>query len=252
MKANLKLFLKYPQQTLAVRNLGYNLDILFHDSHVAIFPDIGIVFNRIKKSGNTTVSAFFTEISEKPHERDFKKFKTKIIKPNSSTPKELRNLPSLYSVVVVRNPFSRILSGFLQKVSSGSNLKYREFGGFGKMTVEGFNEFLVSLENGKLHKNRHFWPQVDLLYQPIERFDYIAKLEYLVNDIRNILSEVGKDPMLANSLVQPHRVEAGTAKITSASTKLNNYYDEHSTEVVRRIYAADFLAFNYPMTLDPK
>lgn len=232
--------------------LGYDTQILLHPDHVAVFPGLGIVYNRIKKSGNTTVSAFLFEAANEFNFSAEAGFKKKFLTPLQMTWKEIWALQHMRSIVVVRDPFSRVLSGFLQKVARGSrgthrDQKYAEFPGFGDATPEGFLAFLLGLENGLIHRNRHFWPQSSLLFQRLDRFDHVIKLETLVGDMTNLLNAIGMDPNLAMRLSEPHRVdvEGGGTKITRATNKMSAYYDVQSRELVRRLYLRDFEAFGY-------
>lgn len=236
----------HPFKAMILRRHRYNYSILFHPSHVAVFPDLNICYNRIKKSGNTTVSAFLSDLAANFQSESTKGFKEALVKPGSMPIRQLKHLPSYYSFVVVRDPYSRVLSAFLQKVAHGRSRKYAYCGGFGNSTPEGFHAFLTFLDKGGLYRDRHFWPQSDLLYQPVEDYSRVARLENLVADMRIILTETGQDPALAELLARPHKVEAGTTKITSASSKLAAYYDPNSVALVRRLYAADFEMFDYP------
>lgn len=242
----LKKRLKYFPSVWALRNGPYNVDILLHGSHVVIYPEINVCFNRIKKSGNTTISAFLTDISNNFAKETDKGFKKTLTKPRNLSPKELQNLSSLYSLVVVRDPFSRALSAFLQKVAPGTAQQYSFCAGFGNATAQGFMDFLIFLDKGGLYKDRHFWPQTDLLYQPLDHFNHVARLETLVADMRTFLTAIGQDPEHAERLARPHKVEAGTSKITAASSKLEQYYTEPAVALVRKLYARDFELLGYP------
>jgi len=246
MLSRLKKRIAYLKSAIALRKTPYNVDVLLHGSHVAIYPKLNICFNRIKKSGNTSISAFLEELSNNFEKEIDKGFKSSLVKPKNMKPSDLSSLSTYYSFVVVRDPFSRVLSGFLNKVAPGKSKKYSDFLGFGDPTAEGFMKFLTFLDKGGLHKNRHFWPQTELLYQPLDHFNHVAKLETLVNDMRIILAATGQDPEHAERLARPHKVEAGTAKITSASSKLEEYYTEPAVALVRKLYARDFELLGYP------
>lgn len=198
------------------------------------------------------VSAFLKELSTDFKVEAEKKFKKSLLKPKSMKTADLLKLASYYSFAVVRDPYSRALSGFLNKVASGKNSReFGNFAGFGNSTQTGFLEFLTYLDAGALYKDRHFWPQSELLFQPVEHFSYIAKLETLVQDMKTILSEIGHDPAYADVLARPHKVEAGSSKITSANSKMAHYYSLTSVELVRKLYAKDFEQFDYPMFPGP-
>ncbi len=239
-----KIFKKV-RWALKVWNTGYNPDILFHGDHVAVYPELGLVFNRIKKSGNTTVSAFLADLSNDFSYEVEKGFKEKLLKPKKMRIFDIRKIKTLKSLVVVRNPYSRALSGFLDKLSRGTSSTYQGFSGFGNDTPEGFLAFLQFLKNGNMHLNRHFWPQEELLFQPVERFDYVIKLENIEVGMQKLLEDIGKDPAYAAALKSPHKVEAGGRKITSASRRLQQYFTPAAIILVQEIYAKDFRTFDY-------
>lgn len=239
-----------PRRAYLLRGNGYDFDIVFRGSHLAIFPELKLCFNRIKKSGNTTISAFLSELSTSFNSESESGFKRTLQKPRSMSLSQLKLMPSYYSLVVVRDPYSRALSAFLQKVAHGRSPQYDYCAGFGIATSEGFLAFMKFLDDGGLYRDRHFWPQANLLYQPLEKYSRVARLEHLVDDMRAVLSDIGQEPALADVLTRPHKVEAGTSKITSASSKLNMYYTKHSAALVRKLYARDFQMFNYPTNVE--
>lgn len=246
----LKPFYKYPRKAFALRNSPYDIRILFRGSHVAIYPELNICFNRIKKSGNTTVSAFLNDLANGFHTNSMNGFKDELLKPRDMTIEQLSTLSTYYSFVVVRNPYSRILSAFLDKVAGAKSDKYAYCAGFGQSDADGFSAFVRFLSGGGVRRDRHFWPQSDLLFQPVSHFNSIAKLENLVEDMRAVLVSTGHDPAHADKLAQPHSVEAGTAKITGAGSKLAHYFTDRSVELVSQIYAADFRQFGYSVAPD--
>ena len=112
-------------------------------------------------------------------------------------------------------------------------------------STTGSLEFLTSLDQSKLYENRHFWPQADLLYQPIENFNYVAKLENLVDDMREILIDTGQCSTHAEKLARLHKVEVGKETITSASSLASEYHNNETIKLTQRIYARDFEVFGY-------
>lgn len=244
----LKPYYKHPLKSLALCRSDYNTRVLLRGSHVAVYPNLNICFNRIKKSGNTTVSAFLNDLSGGFQKASESGFKERLLTPREMTIEQLASLHCYYSFVVVRDPYSRTLSAFLDKVASGRSEKFAFCGGFGQNNAEGFSAYLDFLSGGGWRWDRHFWPQRDLLFQPVSHFNAIAKLESLVEDMREILAATGQFPTHADRLIKPHSVEAGTKKITDATKRLGHYYTDHSIALVSRIYASDFKLFGYVKT----
>ena len=223
---------------------------------VAAFPDLGLVFNRVKKAGNTTVLSFLWSISASSSmggassTRDIKK---SVLTPMRASYHQAESMRNYTRVAVVRNPYDRVLSAFLNKVAPGDLYEesrkrhFKVVPGWGMESPEGFTRFVDFLGAGGLYHNRHWWPQRDLLILPPDKFDVIGKLETLPDDMARVLQLIGRDPLLARSLAKPHPLEASQPyKITGATKKRAEFYSPEVASVVRNLYASDFEAFGYP------
>ncbi|MEM6972993.1 MAG: sulfotransferase family protein [Pseudomonadota bacterium] len=235
-----KLFLR----ALCLRR-GYRAKVVISNEHLCLFPRLGILLNRVKKSGNTTAAAFLNDLSHGNAASAGEGFKADLLTPPKMPYSTLLELDRFYSVAVVRNPFARALSTFRNKLEGGLGRRYGAMPGHGVAGPEGFRAFLRFLEEGGIDANRHFWRQVDLLFQPVGRFSRIARLETLSEDFAAMLDERGLDPGPAATLTAPHAVEQGAGKLTGAASKLQVYYDDECTAIVARLYRADFEAFHY-------
>ncbi|PVB62407.1 sulfotransferase family protein [Labrenzia sp. 011] len=213
---------------------------------VAIFPEIRVCFNRIKKSGNTSVCAVFSEISGYPEAANTIEMKRRISTPHSLRLSELRDLRNYHSFLVTRDPYTRALSAFLDKVGSGKDALFQKVPGFGDESREGFAKFVDFLGSGGISFDRHFWPQTDLLYQPVHNFSYVAKLENLSHDLPDFLQKIGVSVPTHLQLDRPHNLEKSEpGKVTSAQSRLSRYYNDTLYRDVEKIYRADFDEFNY-------
>lgn len=206
-----------------------------------VYPEAGLVYNRIKKSGSTSIRLFLNDaVSGKegvvPH---------RVIGPMELSAETLRNLRGFYIFTIFRNPYARCLSGFLEKM--GSRKKgYESFPGFGDPTPDGFRSFVDYLERGGLRANRHWWPQVDLLFWPPERFDHIGQLENLENEMRHVLGERGIALPDSLNLTAPHPVEQQRrAKVTRATSKVEAFFTHDLYDRVFSLYQRDFLVGGY-------
>jgi hypothetical protein len=87
----------------------------------------------------------------------------------------------------------------------------------------------------------HWAPQADILCLPLERFDFIGRVETLDRDLGHILQHLYG--------VEPGRpaVRAGTN--TGASDRLDEAYGREERQIVNRLYADDFERFGYDRRL---
>lgn len=223
---------------------------------VAAFPELRVVFNRIKKSGNSTVTAFLAELSAEETGRRFisvRDVTKSALSPVRCSWREAQEMRGYIYFTVVRNPYDRVLSAFLNKVALGEKgidsrkPRFRAVPGWGQATPEGFAKFVAFLDNGGLLHDRHWWPQRELLIIPPERFDLVGRLETLPEDMARLLTMTGRDPERARALEKPHPLEASQPlKITGATAKRAQFYSPELEEVVQRLYARDFSSFGYP------
>jgi len=214
---------------------------------IAIFPRLRLVYNRIKKSGNTTVVAFLSDLEDASVVHGTASaYKTATLRPLDLDALQMLRARCYTTSTFVRNPFARVLSAFRQKVANGEHDRHRDVPGFGRDDPEGFSEFLGWLDADGLHQNRHWWPQTDLLMLPAARFDHVGKLENIVADMRDLLELIGADPGKADRLEQPHAVSRHS---TSSNERVATYYaSPRSVDTVRSLYARDFEAFEYDTT----
>ena len=152
--------------------------------NLALFPELNLIVNRIKKSGNTSLVLFFHDLiggdSLEPHAVNGEKSRRSIRGVDLSN---WDNLSESKSFVCVRNPYFRAISGFLEKVGRGENTEFQAYGGYGDPTVSGFETFLDDLANSEWRSvDRHFWPQTNLfdfdLFLGFARF-FIALLLFI-------------------------------------------------------------------------
>jgi hypothetical protein len=139
---------------------------------------------------------------------------------------------------VVRNPFVRILSGYLQKVGKD----FRVWGPFCKrfgirqeitqneLTFEDFLN-IVAAEPDEL-LNGHFRPQYMNLLVPFTRLTFVGQLE----------DPAGFTLFLSSFGVSVEEVRRNP---TSATELLSGYYNRNCIEIVREKYADDFRLFGY-------
>ena len=169
--------------SLAIERKTFKIrgDIL---DRVVFYPEHNIAFNRIAKSGNSSVILYLDEAIRGPssHQDDYKQAKRLAMRTGKSLIEMSRSkhdrscLKNIALFTVVRNPWSRTLSAFLDKIANGPQDKYGHIPGFGDNSPTGFAAFISFLANGGLHENHHWKPQSDALLLPASQFQSICRL----------------------------------------------------------------------------
>ncbi|MEA3438223.1 MAG: sulfotransferase family protein [Thermodesulfobacteriota bacterium] len=200
------------------------------------------VYARVYKSANSTVisSLYNAENNNRIIGLDdIQKIKDNYFtKPGELSKIDLENLDSYYKFTIVRNPYRRILSAYLDKIKNRNGSKRKIVTKLLNKNPNDqitFNEFLGFLENGGLRQNGHWAPQTDFLVFPIDQYNYIGKLENLQKDLTHILTTTyGKDCPIVS--VNEHKTDSrNKTKELTASDKLRIY----------NLYMDDFKNFNY-------
>jgi len=137
----------------------------------------------------------------------------------------------------VRNPFTRALSAYLDKVASGKRLHYRELGG---RTIKNFEDYLRAVADFDPDLlDRHFRPQHININYPTVCYDAVFFLEN-INAITPLVALAA--PTFKLEKFAPHSRDAGN--------KLRAHYCDSTLRLVRKIYAKDFSLFGYSEDLD--
>lgn len=191
--------------------------------------ELGVFCNRIPKAANSTIISNLTMLKygrEIPSKKAKKLFDT----PASLSKQQMAQFDALFKFAVVRNPFTRTLSSYLEKVERRAANK-------GKQTS--FKHFLHEVRDRLLYTNAHWAPQHALLLIPLENFDMIGKVESLNSDLITIRSRISPGT--------EYPVTSVMHNATGASGKLQQYYDDELIKLVREIYREDFEAFDYSL-----
>lgn len=209
---------------------------------VVVVPRLGLAFNRIKKNANTTVVSLLQEIETgRVAHRDIAKWEARTLWDLG--PRALAGLGALRFAVVVRNPYSRLLSAFLDKFREpGYRRRHGEF----PLAPEGFAEFVRWLEAGGLQRDAHWGPQRRLMLLPAARYDHLVRFETLGPEMSALLAGLGTEVpegRLAGLYPSDRR------KGTGAQSRLAGFYDADTARRVARLYAGDFAELGYSPAL---
>lgn len=201
------------------------------DDRGCVDLELGFFYNRVPKAANSTV---MTNLARLKHGEDIasRAAKRMFTSPARLNAAEVARFDALFKFTVVRNPFTRTLSAYLDKVERRARREHRE---------TSFRAFLLSLQRGKLYGNAHWAPQSGLMLIPVERFDFIGKVETLEQDLATIKRRIGPN------LEQP--LTSVMTNATGAGERLRAYYDDELVALVQDLYRQDFTSFRYDTAL---
>ncbi len=146
----------------------------------------------------------------------------------------------------VRNPYERLLSGYLDKITRPTEQRTwlaQKIGLRNEIDHEmTFAEF-VSVICGQHPRemDNHWRPQYYQTFQGKMKYSFVGRAETLLDDFRFVGNEIGID------IDQYLRVETRHAQ--RSKSKLAKYYDVDLQEMVAEKYRLDFETFGYEYSL---
>jgi len=166
--------------------------------------------------------------------------------------------PAIRKYTFVRAPYSRSLSGYLNKIQSNlpidENAEASHWVKITKAVEEfriltldpkaypeiNFEVFLLWLRDGKSHfrNDEHWQSQTILLRWPTVSFDFVGRFENLSADAVLLLKEIGCD------IPFPTQKEVKFAA-TGADDLLDEYLSPACRSLIDEIFALDFKNFEY-------
>lgn len=149
------------------------------------------------------------------------------------------------SFCFVRNPYSRVLSAYLDKIAANETRRERFLQGLVEEPKKpiSFREFLELIAKQSPHNmNAHWRPQRYHTMVDSLDYDFIGSFEALNDDLVAILKVAAPPALEFVKAVDEHR--------TSASEQLIDYYSDESAErLAQAIYEKDFEKFGYSTDL---
>lgn len=212
------------------------------DNKVLWAPDLPIVYIDNPKSGSTTIKNSLKQAQAAEYVRagiDFKRSQEPHKADDCLKNRGLRRsaCSDRFLISCVRNPFTRALSGYLDKVATRDP---RYFPEMRDRSVENFEQHLQAIADFRPKRlNFHFRPQHINLDFPNIDYDVIFYLENLAAISRFFAN---MSPKIELKTSAPHSRGAGS--------KLRDHYTGRAVELVQEIYAQDFALFGYSRNLD--
>lgn len=206
--------------------------------HVAVYPRLGIAYNRIKKNANSTTVILLHELEcgRVEHEQLAKRHSLHLGKLPLTRASIVRNLRF---VVIVRNPFSRLLSAFLNKFSKPQYIA--RFGAF-DLTPAGFSSFVDWLAHVGLETDPHWDHQTKLMLMPLGCYDQVIRFERYRDELRNWLATCGID---VTRVSRASSFRACRTAMSRADSCLHDFYSPAVCQRVVQLYRHDFEALGY-------
>lgn len=209
------------------------------DARGAYSPLEPFFYNRVPKAANTTIAFTLAQHSQFRRMGARKdSIKGYFLRPSYLSRRDVDRLDrEAFKFTVVRDPYSRVLSAFNSKILVRKPQWRRFRVWWGSDEVPEFADFCRYLDEGNLYVDMHWAPQSAFMLLPLDRYDFIGKVETLDTDLPHILERV----------FGPERVK-GMARgglTTGASDKVARAYGPREVEIVNRLYARDFEAFGY-------
>lgn len=206
------------------------------------------VYVRVPKAANTAVLRTLLERLPEPglDPADIDRAKVRSVHFRDLRAGELRTVAGYLSFTVVRDPYVRLLSAYLDKFRPGHKYVGR-FGALvaahdrGRISFRGFCRWLAA---GGEAVNAH-WMRQTRLAGAVERLDFVGRVETLEADMGRLLARISGAPEAASGIA-PGVARAGPPP-TGAAARLAEHYDAECRQIVAEVYAADFARFGYPL-----
>ena len=147
----------------------------------------------------------------------------------------------------VRNPYTRLLSAYLDKIVSRIQDPDYEFvrTALGKKQKDNvsFPEFVSYLHSGGLYANPHWAPLVCMVGVKPIRLQFVGKVETIDADLNTIVTRIFGESVHAQTQTRTHGRRG-------ANDQLQQYYTPELAASVYQLYRDDFATFGYPASLD--
>lgn len=216
-------------------------------------PTHGFLYMRIPKAANSTVSltlarALFPEQADALAADTEGKAARKLFPIPS--PRRYLGPSSLGRAFLTfgfyRNPYTRLLSAYLDKVQSAENQEAYQWvardAGYADNREMTFERFVAYLERRRnRYANIHWAPQTAITPLPVEELDFVGYTECLREDLARLLEQLLDEPPAFELVVREHNRQG-------ANQKLREHYTPELMERVHRLYEPDFQRLGYDPT----
>ena len=206
---------------------------------VFISPKRDFMFTKNEKCANVTARKSLQHlVAGRPLPENFKdidRWFAPLLQPSDLRLPRIDDINDIpFKFAVVRNPYSRLLSFFL-------NAKRENF--VGKLRLHpktDFASFVAEVtEQTPEQMNRHWKVQYYNIYCDVIRHDHFIKFENFEDEFRKVMARFGAKTKIRSA----HKGQS------NAGTRIADYYTPEITAKVREKYALDFESFGYSTEL---
>ena len=145
-----------------------------------------------------------------------------------------------FRFTIVRNPYTRILSCYLDKIAGPFHergVRLRRLGMKSSALIS-FNEFLCGVKERPLADD-HWAPQTHLLNPNRIHYDVIGRFESFTSSIVNILKNIDQKAVIPiGELTRDYHA-------TGALSQTEEFIGAHQAKIIEEIYDDDFTTFGY-------
>jgi hypothetical protein len=206
-----------------------------------------ILYHRIPKNGNSSLVTSITQLTSRAELSGEigakRRLKRAALLPSMLEQAQAEAAEGYFKFFVVRNPYDRALSAYLskvvKKVEAGKKSKLNAAGLQLETRAPSFERFCEFLAEGGLYDDHHWSPQTDYLVLPMEKYDFVARLETIDRDF-SLLAE-----RLTGSPGDHRMVSEDATHQTKASSRRAEFYTSKLYDLVYDLYRNDFEAFGY-------
>lgn len=196
--------------------------------YACVSEKYGYIYFRVPKSANTTVTSSL--LANDP-EKDKKGIRKDAF--DNLTALNFKSIAGYKIFTVVRNPYTRLLSAYIQKVKNGSKRHLLDTTG-----DVSFEDFIQWLENGGLYKNGHWMPQHKIVPASFPGLITI-KMENLDAELGPLLQDIDSNM----------KIKTRQSHSTGSNSLIADYYTPELVERVYALYKEDFIRFAYDRSL---
>jgi dermatan 4-sulfotransferase 1 len=219
-----------------------SLPLRIVNDRCAISKKNKFIYFRISKAANSTVISTLKYACDRIkaktqyHIRQEKKNYIRFSDLSDSEANEV--IREYWKFTVVRNPYDRFLSAYLDKILGNRPPKKQvsNYLGLSPDNQISIDDFLTYLEYGGIYENPHWAIQTDLIFIPLKKLNFVGKVETLQADMKFITKKIfGKEIEIKDW--RPHATEA--------ENKREQILNSESKKRIYKIYQKDFDSFLY-------